>query len=87
MAASPEHFAWLWNLVKLAKDKGELRVMVLEYGMHPSQEKCKLTSAELAPHGVYPLQLRQAATALKYLLDSGVPPEQVNTKNRGADVC
>jgi hypothetical protein len=40
-----------------------------------------LTSAiELAPHGVYPLQLKQAAGALKYLVDSGVQPSQVRKR-------
>lgn len=38
-----------------------------------------LTGApELAPHGVYPLQLKQAVAALKYLLNSGTKPSQVS---------
>lgn len=38
----------------------------------------KLTlAAELAPHGMYPLQLKQAVAALRHVLDMGVRPSQV----------
>ncbi|KIW63185.1 hypothetical protein PV04_10051 [Phialophora macrospora] len=62
-AADP-HWAMLWNLVELVKKNGaELRVMVLEY--------------ELAPQGVFPLQLKQAVAAIQYLLNSGLQPSQI----------
>ncbi|KIW88042.1 uncharacterized protein Z519_11152 [Cladophialophora bantiana CBS 173.52] len=62
--ASDQHWVMLWDLVELAKKNGEeLRVMVLEY--------------ELTPYGHYPLQLKQAAAAVKYLLHSGLQPSQI----------
>ncbi|KAJ9617862.1 hypothetical protein H2204_013389 [Knufia peltigerae] len=64
LAATPPHFEFFWSVIQQAKEKGVgLRVVMLEY--------------ELAPHGVYPLQLKQAVAALKYLLNSGTKPSQI----------
>jgi len=64
LAATPGHFEFFWKVIQQAKDNGEeLRVMMLEY--------------ELAPHGMYPLQLKQAVAALRHVLDMGVRPSQV----------
>ncbi|KAI1612600.1 Alpha/Beta hydrolase protein [Exophiala viscosa] len=64
LGATPAHFDLLLSVVNKAKENGsDLRAMVLEY--------------ELAPHGIYPLQLKQAVAALKYLLDAGVQPSQI----------
>ena len=80
--ATPGHFEFFWQLIQQAKESGEeLRVMMLEYGWNHDVRWIglhKLTvAAELAPHGMYPLQLKQAVAALRHLLDAGVKPSQV----------
>ncbi|OCT46171.1 putative acetyl-hydrolase [Cladophialophora carrionii] len=63
-AAADEHWGMLWDWIELAKKNGaELRVMVLEY--------------ELAPYGVFPLQLKQAVASIQHLLNSGLQPSQI----------
>ncbi|KIX97477.1 uncharacterized protein Z520_06929 [Fonsecaea multimorphosa CBS 102226] len=63
--ASDQHWILLWDLIELAKKNGhDLRVMLLEY--------------ELTPKGYYPLQLKQAVAAIKYLLDSGLKPSRIS---------
>lgn len=37
-----------------------------------------MSMTELSPHGQFPLQLKQAVAAIKYLLDSGLQPSQVS---------
>ncbi|KAJ9501009.1 hypothetical protein LTR99_006494 [Exophiala xenobiotica] len=62
--ATPVHFEFFLRVIKQAKESGEeLLVMMLEY--------------ELAPHGMYPLQLKQAIAALRHLLNVGVKPSQI----------
>ncbi|KAK4943825.1 hypothetical protein LTR10_016728 [Elasticomyces elasticus] len=64
LGCTPAHFDFLLSVVTKAKKNGtNLRAMVLEY--------------ELAPQGIYPVQLKQAAASLKHLLDSGVQPSQI----------
>ncbi|KIW14687.1 hypothetical protein PV08_07471 [Exophiala spinifera] len=64
LAATPAHFAFFWQVIQQAQKEGhDLRVVFLEY--------------ELAPHGVYPLQLKQAVASLKYLLSTGTRPSLI----------
>ncbi|RVX75933.1 hypothetical protein B0A52_00290 [Exophiala mesophila] len=63
-AAAEPHFVMLWAFIQEAKARGEtLRVLILEY--------------DLAPHRVYPAQLRQATLALQYLLSTGLKPSEI----------
>ncbi|KAJ9605374.1 hypothetical protein H2200_010031 [Cladophialophora chaetospira] len=63
-AAADPHWDMSWDFLQLsAKNGDELRIMLLEY--------------ELAPHGVFPLQLKQAVASVNYLLKSGLQPSQI----------
>ncbi|KAK5046034.1 hypothetical protein LTR84_008821 [Exophiala bonariae] len=63
-AATEQHFVLLLELTKLAREKARnLRVLIPEY--------------DLAPHGLYPTQLRQGVASLRYLLDRGLQPSQI----------
>lgn len=83
---SEAHFAMLWNFIQEAKARGEtLRVLALEYGVlhaYPDQRAWLIHNPDLAPHGVYPTQLRQAVLALQYLLSSGLTPSEVRRETR-----